>query len=231
MADLAVPLACLARSRLTVSRSGKLLAIPRVTPCAALRSGAIAKMSKLPDGCGQIVQHARTAPRSVSIHDQDRVCAVRPHDRRSGGQCRTLSTGRFAPRSPRAPTSSCCQNSRHPATCSTTPTKPKPLALSADSQSFANWAVAAGNSIVIGGFCELGDDGKLYNSAVMVDADGVLAHYRKTHLWDREKLIFTPGDALPPVVKTRARRYRDDGLLSTWSSVSSPGGWHSTVPN
>ena len=43
-------------------------------------------------------------------------------------------------------------------------------ALSADSQSFANWAAAAGNSIVIGGFCELGDDGKLYNSAVMVDA-------------------------------------------------------------
>ena len=26
--------------------------------------------------------------------------------------------------------------------------------------------------------------------------------YRKTHLWDREKLIFTPGDALPPVIKT-----------------------------
>ena len=77
------------------------------------------------------------------------------------------------------------------------------VALSADSQSFANWAVAAGNSIVIGGFCELGDDGKLYNSAVMVDAVGILAHYRKTHLWDREKLIFTPGDALPSVVKTR----------------------------
>ena len=36
----------------------------------------------------------------------------------------------------------------------------------------------------------------------MVDAYGMLAHYRKTHLWDREKLIFTPGDALPPVVKT-----------------------------
>lgn len=76
-------------------------------------------------------------------------------------------------------------------------------ALSADSQSFANWTVAAGDSIVIGGFCELGDDGKLYNSAVMVDACGILAHYRKTHLWDTEKLIFTPGDALPPVVKTR----------------------------
>jgi predicted amidohydrolase len=68
---------------------------------------------------------------------------------------------------------------------------------------FANWSAAAGDSIVIGGFCESGDDGNLYNSAVMVDADGVIAHYRKTHLWDREKLIFTPGDVLPPVVKTK----------------------------
>jgi predicted amidohydrolase len=67
----------------------------------------------------------------------------------------------------------------------------------------ANWSAAVGNSIAVGGFCELGDDGRLYNSAVMVDADGVLASYRKTHLWDREKLIFTPGDALPPVVNTK----------------------------
>ena len=62
---------------------------------------------------------------------------------------------------------------------------------------------AAGDSIVIGGFCERGDDARLYNSALVVDSDGVVASYRKTHLWDREKLIFTPGDALPPVVKTK----------------------------
>ena len=68
---------------------------------------------------------------------------------------------------------------------------------------FAKWSAAAGNSIIIGGYCELGDDGRLYNSAVVVDADGVVAGYRKTHLWDREKLIFTPGDVLPPVVRTR----------------------------
>jgi 5-aminopentanamidase len=68
---------------------------------------------------------------------------------------------------------------------------------------FANWSDVAGDSIVIGGFCEIGDDGNLYNSAVMIDADGVIAHYRKTHLWDREKLIFTPGDVLPSVVKTK----------------------------
>jgi predicted amidohydrolase len=68
---------------------------------------------------------------------------------------------------------------------------------------FASWIAAADDSVVVGGFCELGDDGRLYNSAVMVDGDGVVAHYRKTHLWDREKLIFTPGDTLPRVVKTR----------------------------
>jgi predicted amidohydrolase len=68
---------------------------------------------------------------------------------------------------------------------------------------FGTWSEAAGNSIVVGGFCERDDDARLYNSAVMVDADGVIACYRKTHLWDREKLIFTPGDALPPVVKTK----------------------------
>jgi 5-aminopentanamidase len=68
---------------------------------------------------------------------------------------------------------------------------------------FTKWSAAARDSTVIGGFCELGDDARLYNSAVMVDADGVVASHRKTHLWDREKLIFTPGDVLPPVVKTK----------------------------
>jgi predicted amidohydrolase len=68
---------------------------------------------------------------------------------------------------------------------------------------FARWSAAADDSIVIGGYCELGDDGLLYNSAVMVDADGVIGGYRKTHLWDREKLIFSPGGVLPPVVRTK----------------------------
>ena len=76
-------------------------------------------------------------------------------------------------------------------------------ALALTDPAIANWSAAAGNAIVIGGFCELGDDAKLYNSAVMVDGDGVVACYRKTHLWDREKLIFTRGDVVPPVVKTK----------------------------
>lgn len=68
---------------------------------------------------------------------------------------------------------------------------------------FDAWRSAAGEAIVVGGFCELGDDGLLYNSALALDRDGVIATYRKTHLWDREKLIFTPGGALPPVLQTR----------------------------
>ena len=42
----------------------------------------------------------------------------------------------------------------------------------------------------------------LYNSAAVVGPDGLVAVYRKTHLWDREKLWFTPGSKAPPVVET-----------------------------
>lgn len=57
--------------------------------------------------------------------------------------------------------------------------------------------------IVVGGFAELGADGRAYNSAVVVDETGVRASYRKAHLWDGEKTWgFTPGDAGPPVVDT-----------------------------
>jgi predicted amidohydrolase len=72
----------------------------------------------------------------------------------------------------------------------------------ADSPTLRQWqrlATVAGGAIV-GGFCELGGDGLLYNSAALVDASGTRAVYRKAHLWDREKLIFTPGTGAPPVV-------------------------------
>jgi predicted amidohydrolase len=66
------------------------------------------------------------------------------------------------------------------------------------------WGAAAsrGDAVVIGGFCERGDDGKIYNSAAVVDGSGVLGVYRKVHLWDREKLWFTAGDAAPRVFDT-----------------------------
>ncbi len=63
-------------------------------------------------------------------------------------------------------------------------------------------SLAARHDLVIaGGFCELGQDGTLYNSAAVVDASGTRAVYRKAHLWNAEKEIFTPGDGAPPVVE------------------------------
>jgi len=59
---------------------------------------------------------------------------------------------------------------------------------------------AAHRTAIVGGFCELGGDGLLYNSAALVDASGTRAVYRKAHLWDREKLVFTPGHEPSPVV-------------------------------
>jgi predicted amidohydrolase len=56
--------------------------------------------------------------------------------------------------------------------------------------------------IVIGGFCERGDDGRLYNSAAVVERGELRAVYRKTHLWDREPSLFAAGSAPPPIVET-----------------------------
>ncbi len=58
----------------------------------------------------------------------------------------------------------------------------------------------------VGGICELGDDGLLYNTAVVVGGQGVLAAYRKVHLWDAEQLVFTPGCDPPPVIEVEAAR-------------------------
>ena len=67
------------------------------------------------------------------------------------------------------------------------------------------WAqeAARGDAVVVGGFCELGDDGRIFNSAAVVDAGGVIAVYRKLHLWHDEASWFTPGDEPAPVVPTR----------------------------
>lgn len=78
----------------------------------------------------------------------------------------------------------------------------RPAALPADGAAFGRWIDAAGDATVVGGFCEAGADGRLYNSALVIDRSEVVAVYRKTHLWDREKLVFTPGDRLPAVLST-----------------------------
>jgi 5-aminopentanamidase len=73
----------------------------------------------------------------------------------------------------------------------------------AASATLREWrSLAASHQLAVaGGFCELGPDGKLYNSAAIVDPSGTRAVYRKAHLWDAEKNIFTPGDSGPPVVE------------------------------
>jgi len=78
----------------------------------------------------------------------------------------------------------------------------------ADGSTLRGWSeeAAAGDVVVIGGFCELGADGLLYNSAAVVDGSGVLAVYRKIHLWDREQLFFEPGSEHAPVVETAVGR-------------------------
>ena len=78
----------------------------------------------------------------------------------------------------------------------------------ADSVTLRQWCSLAGEHqlVIAGGFCELGADGRLYNSAAVVDASGTRAVYRKAHLWDKEKLVFTPGDAPPAVVDTALGR-------------------------
>jgi 5-aminopentanamidase len=71
-----------------------------------------------------------------------------------------------------------------------------------NSPALQQWHELAGQhgTVIVGGFCELGPGGQLFNSAALVDATGIRAVYRKAHLWDREKLVFTPGDRPPPLV-------------------------------
>lgn len=63
-------------------------------------------------------------------------------------------------------------------------------------------AAAASGGMIVGGFCEA-DGGRVYNSAVAVDGDGVVCHYRKLHLFAEEKHCFEPGDLGLPVFETR----------------------------
>jgi predicted amidohydrolase len=78
------------------------------------------------------------------------------------------------------------------------------LAEPADGSAVTGWqqASAEHSMIVVAGFCELGDDARVYNSAVLIEDGRTRAVYRKAHLWDREREWFTPGSQRPPVVAT-----------------------------
>jgi len=77
----------------------------------------------------------------------------------------------------------------------------------ADGETVTGWArLGAEHGIVIvGGFCEA-SGGEVFNSAALVDPDGLRGVYRKAHLWDEEKRWFSSGSAAPPVVATRFGR-------------------------
>ncbi|SDY89975.1 Carbon-nitrogen hydrolase [Pseudomonas sp. PDC86] len=54
---------------------------------------------------------------------------------------------------------------------------------------------------------------QLFNTAVLLGPDGFIGKYRKAHLWNLEKLWFTPGDTGFPVFETPIGRI---GLLICW---------------
>ncbi|WP_406690112.1 nitrilase-related carbon-nitrogen hydrolase [Saccharopolyspora sp. ID03-671] len=88
-----------------------------------------------------------------------------------------------------------------------TPEEVAACAITPDDPLVGEWAAAiSGAAVVVCGFAERGENGLVHNSAVVLDASGALTTYRKVHLWDREKLFFTPGDRLPEVVDTRFGR-------------------------
>lgn len=63
---------------------------------------------------------------------------------------------------------------------------------------FADLARETGGAICFG-IAERAPGDVLYNSALLVDGDGVLLHYRKNHLFLAEKDVFRPGDLGFPV--------------------------------
>lgn len=76
-----------------------------------------------------------------------------------------------------------------------------------DGPTLASWSDLARrlNVVIAGGICEE-SDGKLFNAALLVGPDGLLQRYRKLHLFDREKLVFAPGDTPPRVSVTPCGR-------------------------
>ncbi|WP_328519882.1 nitrilase family protein [Kribbella sp. NBC_00359] len=73
--------------------------------------------------------------------------------------------------------------------------------------------IAAERGVYIVGNVVEQANGRLYDTAVLVGPDGYIGRYRKTHLWNTEKLWFTPGDEGFSVFDTRIGRI---GLLVCW---------------
>ena len=80
------------------------------------------------------------------------------------------------------------------------------VAIAADDALLREWGAAAGAAVVVGGFCERGEDGAVHNSAAVIDGGELVAVHRKVQLWDAEKLVFEPGGEPPRVMDTSAGR-------------------------
>ncbi|HEY0186431.1 MAG TPA: nitrilase family protein [Cellulomonas sp.] len=77
------------------------------------------------------------------------------------------------------------------------------LAQGLDGPTIAAWAglAAQTGTWICGGFTELDGD-RVFNSAALVGPDGVVGVYRKVHLWNDEKRLYSPGDLGFPVFET-----------------------------
>ncbi|MFJ7078952.1 nitrilase family protein [Streptomyces sp. NPDC098781] len=73
--------------------------------------------------------------------------------------------------------------------------------------------IAAQHGMYVVGCIVERDGERLYDTAVLVGPNGYIGRYRKTHLWNTEKLWFTPGDEGFKVFDTRIGRI---GLLVCW---------------
>jgi N-carbamoylputrescine amidase len=65
---------------------------------------------------------------------------------------------------------------------------------------------------LVAGLSEI-DGMQLFNTAVLLGPDGFIGKYRKAHLWNLEKLWFTPGNTGFPVFETPIGRI---GMLICW---------------
>lgn len=69
---------------------------------------------------------------------------------------------------------------------------PEPAGAGPTSEFLKNLSVKTGAAIVAGFIEEY--QGKIFNSSLLVSDDRVIGTYRKIHLFNKEKLWFTPGD-------------------------------------
>lgn len=83
------------------------------------------------------------------------------------------------------------------------PAEARALALDAADPRLASLADRlAADAVLVVGFAERTATGVANSVAAITRDDGILAVYRKTHLWDLEQTLFEAGDAAPPVVET-----------------------------